>query len=199
MRILVLTPGGDYASDVAAQWAEALAAHTPTLLSGSDVSISHLVRELGGERPELVCYFGHGQPDAWGAYRQATGSNQFQVILGVSDAGQLAGQTVIAVACHTATTLGPASVTAGAARYVGFRSVVSWLPHVPITLAAVSACIRDLLKEEILKSATATAEDLQRVIATHLGHWRDLAKWGDPGAGTALAYVRLIEDGLSFL
>lgn len=199
MRILVLTPRGDYASDVAAEWADALATHAPTLLSGKDVSVDQLVRELAGDPPDLVCYFGHGQPDAWGAYRQATGGSQFQVILSVPDALRLAGQRVIAVACHTSTTLGPASVTAGAVRYVGFRSVVSWLPHVPLTLAAVTACIRDLLKEVTLKTATATAADLQRVIAMHLGHWRELAKWGDPGAGTALAYVRLIEDGLSFL
>jgi hypothetical protein len=77
-------------------------------------ALARLAESWNGDWPELLAAFGHGSPagvgDAHGNY-----------VLRSSEGGELAGRTVLALACRTAPELCQALVGSGVAAATGYR------------------------------------------------------------------------------
>jgi hypothetical protein len=74
------------------------------------------------ERADLVCYFGHGAPDAWLTHDQAT--------VDQANVRAAAGKAVVCIACLTSRELAPEAITAGVTVWLGFTIKVPVIdPH----------------------------------------------------------------------
>lgn len=87
-----------------------------------------VLASLGGA--DVIFYFGHGGPSDW----LGRGS-----LLSPVSARATADKIVIAIACDSAMSLGPACVGAGARAYVGFRDRLTWSTAASAEFGAVIA------------------------------------------------------------
>jgi len=143
---LLIRPQDDAAAEQASTWCDRLAdeliAAGHELLGDVDDGTppSAASIEAALDMPaDLVCYFGHGAPDAWLTDGKAT--------IDKVSAGAAAGKVVVSIACLTSRELGPAAVDAGVRSWLGFTiKVPVILPHknVDIVGEALLAGLRAL-------------------------------------------------------
>lgn len=124
---VLIRPEDDAKARRASSWAditlETLADHGHLLIhevDGYPPPDSARITEALRVDTNLVCYFGHGSPDAWLTDSLPT--------LDGSNVDAASGKAVVAVACYTARGLGPGAVLAGAVAWFGFTMEVATFP-----------------------------------------------------------------------
>src|SRR5271165_5084653 len=110
MTIVFVTPAGDTEAGILAQWgrivAEAFQSRTPTcevMLLDGHVSRSNM-QQLAYHSARAVLFFCHGRPDSLG---------NSDPLLDLNNVNLCHGMIVLAIACHSATLLGPACIEGG--------------------------------------------------------------------------------------
>ena len=117
--VITIRPKDDAAARQASTWCDeftaAMTAGGHTIVEDvDDLSPADTKTIIAAFRrtADLICYFGHGEDDAWSTHGAVT----------VDGASILAarGKCVISIACNTGRAMGPNAVTGGVASWLGF-------------------------------------------------------------------------------
>lgn len=126
---VIVRPQDDSAARQASDWCDALVAK---FIAFGHTLVDDVDEATPAEAPEieramraearLVCYFGHGDRDAW--------HTDDQPMIDRGNVKAAAGKAVLSIACLTSRELGPDAVTAGVVTWLGFTIKVPVLvPH----------------------------------------------------------------------
>ena len=204
MALIAICPGGDWASERAADWCaqalQELGASPGLVLEKDTATHGDLCQGLARHPGADAWYFGHGGPAAWFACQEQNGYlHLHRYILEEPQADILKGVAVLAVACESALQLGPSSISKGAVAYVGFERSVAWAPIISQTEKAVGACIVAIAKEFARTPRGQAATSLSHILAVaqeHYDYWVELRDEGDVTAASVVGYIDLIRTGL---
>lgn len=131
MRCVVIRPAYDGPTITSHAWAQPL---LQALISSGIHEVVDLPKRFATrnqvesavvfESADFVAFFGHGL-DACLLEQDGT-SHSASCAIDLSNIWVLNGAVVLAIACNSARTLGPAAIGVGAVAYVGFEVVVEW-------------------------------------------------------------------------
>jgi hypothetical protein len=196
MSIILVTPEGDSAANRAATWGEnSLAKWAFQRLRGARACQADLASMIKGGHAQLICYFGHGLASSWVAFAGTPPTGQRKVV-DVSHTACFKKTTVLAIACHSGHTLGPAVIRAGAQAFVGFDNAILWYPNDQRSVLAVAGCIEELSEAVANEALGLGSHGAPVVIDDHLTYWNSLALRGDGGAVVIANLIRGLRRGL---
>jgi len=201
MKILSVSPRGDYAANMAAEWgAESLKGRDVFLLQHNSACSGEIKRRLTAASTAIVCYFGHGGDNSWDAFTDDDGRLSQLVwvreVLGVGDSRALAGLSIVSVACLASRGLGKELVRAGARVFVGWSTKISWRPSNPCSTKAVGDCICEVVKTVIAAYPAIEKNNLQRVLNERYEYWQNQADVNDPVALSVLGHIDKLRSSL---
>jgi hypothetical protein len=123
----LVRPSNDPAAAELSDWAASLipditaSSHKYTDRKGAGATRTAVETELTKSRATL--FFGHGLKSRLQGYSSD--------VVDVANIGKAAGNIVIAIACWSAVTLGPASISSGIDAYLGFDEALVWITRDP--------------------------------------------------------------------
>jgi hypothetical protein len=126
-KLALVRPANDPAAVELASWSSwlipdiAASSHSHSDLHGSAVTRAAVEADMSASRVTL--FFGHGFKSRLQGYTSD--------VLDLSNISKSWDRIVVAIACWSAVTLGPAAISAGADAYLGFDEAMVWLTGDP--------------------------------------------------------------------
>jgi len=150
----------------------------------------------------MICYFGHGNHNELIAFSGIPPAGQ-RTVAGVPHASIFSNSVVLAVACFSGHTLGPATISAGAQGFLGFDVPVIWYPKLAATATAVGRCIEDMAAKAARLVQTHQRSELKAglivTLDSHINYWNTQAAIGRPNAGVASNLLGRLRAGFVVL